>query len=450
VNIGPPHEREHQSHIKMGTYEIINASDMPLGAKLLGIKEVFKLKVGSDGKPISYKARTTIQGCGQRPFAEYRDTTAHVVKYRSLRVLCAMVAAEDLEFKQFDVETAFLHGDLKEELYARPPPDTPDIKPGQVLKLLKTIYGLKQASHAWGVKLNAAIKRLGYSQLASDECIWVKRSKTGKLMIIATYVDDVPRAYSKADEAEMERDMAQLRAQFTIKDMGDVEYIVGWRITRDRSKRTLTIDQSGYITGLLEQYNMEQCKPDLTPGTMRELLYAEDGSLLDTARKTEYASLIGALQYPANSCRPDIQQAVNALGALNGKPKPVHFAAGMRILRYLAGTKNNGITYTGAKGAMIIDASCDSDWASDPQDRKSITGYVVKLAGAAVSWCSRKQPTVSQRTQEAEYIAAAETAKELVWLRLLLFELGFMQEGATLLKMDNTAAIASANGTGSV
>ena len=449
-------ELEHQAHIKLGTYVLVNADEVPKGAKVLGMKEVFKLKVDGDAKPCKYKSRFTVQGCGQRPGVDFQETSASVLKLRSLRVLCALVAQQDLEFKQLDVETAFLHGDLKEKLYARPPPDLTGVAPGQVFLLKKTIYGLKQASHEWQLKLNGAITALGYAQCVnSDECLFVKRSRTGRTMIIATYVDDIPRAYAAQDEAEMNEDMTKLKAQFAIKELGDAEYILGWRIRRNRTRRSLHLDQEGYVTQLLEHYGMDQCRAADTPGTPLEQLRDEaersDSDSTNAAHRhpqvqvADYASVVGALQYAACSTRPDIAHAVNTLGAFLQQPKLRHVEATKKVLRYLNGTRKLGLTYSPDSHGGLT-AFTDADWASDPSDRRSITGYVAKLGGAAISWCSRKQQTVSLSSMESEYIASAETAKEIAWLRRLTQDLNIGPKGAVPVYMDSQSALAVAMG----
>jgi hypothetical protein len=255
----------------------------------------------------------------------------------------------------------------------------------------------------------------------------------------------------------MTQDIKKLGVQFAIKELGDAEYILGWRVRRDRERRTLTLDQEGYITQLLEQYGMDQCGVRDTPGTPPAKLYgteSEDGTPERKEHRhpqvqlADYASVVGALQYAASSTRPDIAHAVSTLGTFLQKPQECHVEAAKTVLRYLNGTRALGLTFSGEEGIELeqLRAFTDADWASDPSTRRSITGYVVKLGGAAVSWASRKQPTVATSSMESEYVAGAETAKEVVWLRRLAEDLGIKQDSAVPLYMDNQSALAVASG----
>lgn len=356
---------------------------------------------------------------------------------------------------------AFLHGDLQPQfkLYARPMPNTPGVLHGQLLKLHKTVYGLKQASFEWARKLNGTLRECGYTQgVAADDCLWWKVSKSGRLMMQATYVDDILRAYAREDEAEMEADMKQMGKAFTLKDLGDAELLLGWRIRR--GDNWLSVDQEGYVRQVLEQYGMDQCRPVDTPGTKLELLQegseeerADAKGAVEHSHMTlaNYSSVVGALQYLASSTRPDIATAVNTLGSFNADPRPCHLRALKRIMRYLAGTAALGITYTRTEdGVFRLCVYSDSDWAGDPSDRRSITGYVMQLCGGAISWYSKKQSTVSLSSTEAEYNAGAETAREVTWLRALLTDMGEEQKHPTIVQIDNQGAIAMGNGSGSV
>jgi hypothetical protein len=429
---------------------------------------VYKLKRGSNGKPVKYKARFTIRGCAQRP-DEYGEISADVFSHRTLRVVCALVAYFDLEFRQADAVAAFLQGDLKEDLYAVAPKGL-GIDQSSVIKLQKTIYGLKQASHEWQVKLFAEVKKLGYIQCVYiDNCLWIKVLPDGGILIILVYVDDIPYAFTSKHRDQMMSDMNKLMSVLDIDDIGEAEYILGWRIIRDRVNRKLTLDQEGYTTQLLEDYGMNDCKPQKTPGTAASILFGDEeldldneGDKLAMEQKhkheqlelKDYRKVVGSLQYLANCTRPDIANAVNQAAKFCSAPTLVHLHAVKKILRYLSGTKQRGITYCGRAGAqlpsteVIIEAYSDADWAGDLTDRKSTTGWLMKLAGGAVSWCSRRQDTVAKSTMEAEYIAASSAVDEIIWLRRFLSSVQCEQSTPTILYVDNKSAIQAAHGKG--
>ncbi|MEQ1735077.1 MAG: reverse transcriptase domain-containing protein [Rhodoglobus sp.] len=455
--------KEHRSHLKKKTYSIVNRSEMPPGSIVLGTKAVYALKLHSDGTPKMYKARFTIRGDEQRPGIDYKDTRAGVLKLGSLRTLCALAAKHDLEFEASDVETAFLHGELSEPLYCAPMPGMPGVGPGQVLKLHKTVYGLCQASHEWMKKLNATLKGAGYRQTGADECLWTKTSRTGRLMIIGTYVDDLPRVFHAVDRQEMQGDMRKLGEEYTLKDLGEVDQILGWRVTRDRKAGTMKIDQEGYITNLLEQYGMDECGPIDSPGTPVEDLLGTEGEPeqrpengksareeMGKLTKENFRRLIGALLYAACSTRPDIAYMISLLSSFVADPQDRHLRALKKVLRYLNGTRAHGIEYHRGKdleeGRLTL--FVDSDHAGDKRDRRSITGFIAKFAGAPVTWAAKKQKSVANSSTEAEYLAMGEAARETVWLRTLLADLGETQLGATTVRADNRSAIHITQGEG--
>jgi len=273
------------------------------------------------------------------------------------------------------------------------------------------------------------------------------------------YVDDIPYAYDKKDIQVMASDIKQLSSAFPIKDLGDAEYILGWRITRDRKNKKLTLDQEGHIQHLLEEYGMDDCVSSDTPSTDINVLHgvskstesmkeknplAEEERFHPQVQVKNYRSVIGSLQYLTCCTLPVIADAVNKLAQFSNDPQPQHVRALRKVLRYLSGHRADRLTYTGGNpnsGVPTITAYSDADFAEDPTTRKSTTGWVVMMCGAAVSWRSKRQSTVARSTMEAEYVAASALVDELISLGRLLSELGCTQTGPTILHIDNTATI---------
>jgi hypothetical protein len=459
------HELEHSAHIKNGTYRIVSKSDIPVGIRLLTWKDIYKLKFGSNALPLKYKARFTIRGCAQSP-DQYGDVSAAVFTHRSLRVVCALVAHYDWEFKQLDAISAYLQGNLKEQLYAVAPKGL-GIPSDKAVQLLKPIYGLRQAGHEWQEKLFAELRKLNYEQLRwVDKCIFIRRlPKPGdRCLVILVYVDDIPYAFDRRDTVEMTHDINALMKAFELTDLGDAEFIVGWRITRDRSRRTLSLDQQASIQQLLEEYGMDHCNSASTPGTSPDILFGKVKSSSSTAKHSapvllndsqlehpqlqlkDFRSVIGALQYLTCCTLPVINDAVNKLAQFSNDPQPYHLQALKRILRYLSGHRSDKLTYTGSRqlGVPIAIAYADADYAEDYNTRKSTTGDLIMLCNAAVMWCSKKQKTVARSTMEAEYVAAAAMVNEIICVRRLLASLGSEQIDPTVLHLDNQSTIAIA------
>lgn len=222
-------------------------------------------------------------------------------------------------------------------------------------------------------------------------------------------------------------------------DLGPVKRFLGLRITRDRSTRTLDIDQEEYIQSVLERFQMADCKPSRTPLPAGAVLVKTDQPASDSFRQ-RYQSLIGSLLYAMLGTRPDIAFAVTRLSKYNANPSEAHMNYAKYVLRYLQGTKAYRLRYKGASNDGLISYS-DSDWAEDRDDRHSTSGFVFLMAGGAVSWASRRQPTISLSSTEAEYKAASDTCRQLAWLRTFGNELGDDVTDPTPLCLDNQGSI---------
>ena len=228
-----------------------------------------------------------------------------------------------------------------------------------------------------------------------------------------------------------------------MKDLGDCEWILGMRVIRDRTNRKLYLDQEQYLNKILKQFHMENCNPSTTP---EELLKLNKTQQHETQIDSKlYQSIVGGLMYASISTRPDISHAVNMISRYLGNPGEKHLSAAKRILRYIKGTTNIGLTFTASESTdqISITAYADADWAGDIDERKSTTGYVIMIGDCPVSWVSKKQSTISLSSAEAEYMAISSTTQEIKWIRQLLNELHICyQQEPTILNIDNQAAIA--------
>ena len=227
-------------------------------------------------------------------------------------------------------------------------------------------------------------------------------------------------------------------------DLGEVNHILGLRVLC--SEGQISIDQSYYIENILRKFGMDKCNPVSTPmETNCKLLPVQENE--NTVNIEEYRSAVGALNYIAMVTRPDIATAVAKVARFVQKPGNSHWTAVKRIMRYLRGTTDFGLVYKKdiTDNDPILEVYVDTDFAGDPVDRKSTSGFVVKLNGTAVSWKSGKQDALSYSTLDAEYIAAGLVTKEVIWLRRLLKKLGLNQSEPTIIKIDNDRAKDLAN-----
>ena len=237
-------------------------TELPVGKKALHNKWVYKIKNEHDGSK-RYKARLVVKGFQQKEGIDYTEIFSPVVKMSTIRLVLGMVAAENLHLEQLDVKTAFLHGDLEEDLYMIQPEGF--IVQGQeslVCKLRKSLYGLKQAPRQWYKKFDSFMHRIGFKRCEADHCCYVK-SFDNSYIILLLYVDDMLIAGSSIEKINNLK--KQLSKQFTMKDLGAVKQIVGMRIIRDKANGTLKLSQSEYVKKVLSRFNMNEAKPVSTP-----------------------------------------------------------------------------------------------------------------------------------------------------------------------------------------
>ena len=418
---------EMASLLANNTWEL---DSVPPGVKPIPTKWVFKIKRDSAGNVERYKARLVAKGFRQREGIDYEEVFAPVSKYTTVRTLLALAAAQDMEIHQLDIKTAFLYGELEEDVWVEQPPGYENGNGSLACHLHKSLYGLKQAPRAWHSKLSQELAALGFEPSTADPALFIKPGASP--IYLLTYVDDI--LVITLDTAGLADTKVQILAAFEARDMGPASFFLGMSIHRDRHARSITLGQSRLTGDLLEKYGMTECKPLSTPLSPAAKL-TKEGESLDTA-SFPYSQLIGSLMYLSVCTRPDISQAVGALARYMAYPTTTHWQAAKGVLRYIAGTADFGITYAG----LDLEGYCDADYAGDLDSRRSTTGYVFTLGGGAISWSSRLQPTVAASTTEAEYMAAAYAIKEGLWLRTLLTELGL--EASTIpIQADNQSAI---------
>lgn len=439
-------KNEYDGCIAERTWILVRRSDLPAGTNVIPVKWVYKIKTDENGEITKYKARITPKGFRQRHGVDYFEVFAHTGKYKSLRVVMSLAAKLDMELRQLDVPQAFTKAELEEEVHMEMPPGFE--VPGMVCKLQRSLYGLKQSPRNWYLLVSEFIfKELGFQACISDPCLFWKRSKLGKLLLLFLFVDDMQAAFDKEDEAEWAESHAKLKQRFNITDLGESKMMLGMRITRDRAARTMKLDQELYITKALERFGLHQCKSARTPAAQNNGAQEDDrdggGKPADVKL---YQEKVGTLLYAAISTRPDIAYAVHALTRHMQSPLGRHMTACDRVFRYLAGTKGFGLLFgrgdaSGSEAHPAVSAYADADWGSDKADRKSVTGWITMLNGDPVSWASKKQKAVALSTCEAELYAGASAVQEMLWLRSLLTEIGLQPAMESTLYGDNQSTV---------
>ncbi|MCH84640.1 retrovirus-related Pol polyprotein from transposon TNT 1-94, partial [Trifolium medium] len=414
---------------KTGTWKIV---DLPPLTKPIGSKWVYKIKYKADGTIERYKARLVAKGYNQVEGLDFFDTFSPVAKLTTVRLLLAIAAIKNWNLHQLDVNNAFLHGDLQEDVYMTIPEGVTSPKPNQVCKLLKSLYGLKQASRKWYEKLTSLLIQEGYKQSTADYSLFTLHSDTNFTALLV-YVDDIILAGTSL--LEFERIKGILDAHFKIKDLGVLKYFLGLEVAQ--SREGITVSQRKYCLDLLKDSGLLASKPATTPLDPAVKLHNDDGKLYEDI--SAYRRLIGRLLYLTNT-RPDISFAIQQLSQFLHKPTMVHYNAACRVVRYLKHNPGRGLLFSRHSDLQLLGFS-DADWAGCIDTRRSTTGYCFFLGSSLVSWKAKKQLTVSRSSSEAEYRALSTATCELIWLLFLMKDLNMHCSKPPVIYCDSQSAM---------
>jgi hypothetical protein len=418
-------------------------SDIPKG-KIVPSQLVFDIRKEPNGTIKKFKCRLVARG-DQQGFDTYNNTFADTVSSKSVNMLFSLACKEDMEMESIDIKTAFLYSKINEDIYLKRPAGLTDAHMPAYVKLNKCIYGLKQAAHEWRETLHKELIKLGFHMLPSDNCVYKRDTSQGKI-ILAIHVDDVLVA---ATTKSMIDDFNQeISKTFEISTNNPLTSYLGMSIDRNRESKTIKLSQPGYISEMLAKYLPSNSTNTITPSTpMSASPYAKlkhtDTTLLKPPKVHEYMSKVGSLMYLAIHTRPDIAYAIGCCARKMQNPCVYDMTAVDRILRYIEGTKDLGLTFHGLDGSIKLSATVDASFASDEVDRKSHYGITLHLnpRDAAFHSQSKKAPCVALSSTEAEYLALCEAAKLIAWGRQFLSELGYVQTSPTDIQEDNKSTI---------
>jgi hypothetical protein len=388
---------------------------LPIGKKTIGCRWVFKVKTKSDGSLERYKARLVAKGYGQEYGIDYEETFAPVARMVTVRCLI----------------TAFLNGDLNEEVYMDAPPGM-IIPKNKVLRLRKALYGLKQAPKAWYDRFTSVMLENGFSSCYTDTALFTRKSNAG-IVILLLYVDDM--LITGDDVQGVKGIKSVLTSKFEMSDLGFLTYFLGIEVAY--SQRGYFLSQSKLACEIIDRSGISDDKVCETPEVVGAKMKIDDGVPLTDP--TPYRQLVGSLMY-LSITRPDLSHALHIASQFQHAPTTVHMSAVLRIIRYLKGTVNKGVFLSSSSELKLL-AYTDSDWGGDPSNRHSTTGFCIFLGESLISWRCKKQQKVSLSSTEAEYRAMASTTMEIVWIRRLLEDMGVVIKEPTKLCCDNKSAI---------
>ncbi|GJU64837.1 retrovirus-related pol polyprotein from transposon TNT 1-94 [Tanacetum coccineum] len=432
--------------------DVWELAELPNGVKPVGCKWVYKTKLDQKGNIERFKAHLVAKGYTQKEGIDYNETFSPVSRKDSLRIVMALVAHYDLELHQMDVKTAFLNGDLHEDVYMTQPEGfIVEGKEHTVCKLKRSIYGLKQASRQWYMKFHEVMSKVQFKKNAVDQCIYLKLSGS-KFVILVLYVNDIILASNDLNMLyETKRFLSE---NFEMKDLGEASYVIGIEIYRDRSRGILGLSQRAYIDKILKKYSMQNCSPTVAPVVKGDKFGAyqcpKNKLEQEEMRLKPYASVVGSLTYAQVCTRPDIAYITGMLGRYQSNPGKEHWKAAKKVLRYLQGTKNSMLTYRKTDNLEVVGYS-DSDFAKCKDSSRSTSGYIFMLSGGPISWRSHKQELTTTSTMMAEYVACYHATSHAILLRNLISGLKVVDSISRPIRLycNNSSSVRFSNSTSS-
>ena len=377
---------------------------------------LYKHKYDAEGNFKGHKSSLVVNGRSQEQGVDFDETFSSVVKPVTIRTVLHLSLTNNWQVNQLDVQNAFLHGTLDEDVYMFQPPGFIDSsKPNHVCKLNCSIYGLKQAPRAWNARFVNFITANGFIQCKSDTSVFIYK-KNGLMAYLILYVDDI--IVTASNTTLRDTIIQVLKFEFPMTDLGRISSFLG--VSVKLNDKGIFLNQSQYADDIIKRAGMADCKPYTTPVDLKSKLGDDDGK--PVANAMDYRSLAGALQY-LTFTRPDITYAVQQLCLFMHDPREPHLVALHRVIRYLQGTKHMGLQLL-KQQSMKLTAYTDADWAGCPSTRKSTSGFCLYLGDNLISWSAKRQPTVSRSSAEAEYKGVANVVAESCWLCNLLLEMG--------------------------
>ncbi|KAL4089167.1 hypothetical protein QTP88_024231 [Uroleucon formosanum] len=383
--------------------------DLPQDKVALRNAWVFKTKYKTDGSLDKFKARLVIKGCSQKYGIDYHETFSPVVRYESIRAILAVAAVE----KFYDNSTAFLYGDLQEEMYMVKPTGFEDAS-NKVCKLQRSLYGLKQAPRCWNLRFKNFLNTFGLQCTEADVCVF---KADNSQIILAIFVDDGLIAADNEDV--IEELLTNLEKEFEVKK-GNLEYFLGMQVDIVKNG-SLFVHQTNYACSIINKFNMLEAKELSIPIDKSHTVEQKDDSEI-LSEEISYRETVGSLLFLSQVTRPDIAYAVNFTSRFLAKPTKAHWNLIKRIIRYVKRTFIYGL-YFNNNTQLSLKIFSDADYAGDIQTRRSTPGYLFRYGSSIISWTSQRQHCVSLSSTGVEYISASEAVKGIMCITRLIIRL---------------------------
>jgi hypothetical protein len=420
-------QQEIDAHTKGGHWKIMNRIDIPIDATVLPAVWSMKRKRRIASREIyKWKARLNIDGSRQIQGVHYQDTYSPVVSWPTTRFFLIHALLKGWCTKQIDYVMAFPQAPVERDLYMEIPKGVKlkhvENTRDYVLRIVKNLYGQKQAGRVWYQYLTKGLKEMGFIKSKVDECVFYYKSCS-----ILIYVDD--SIIMGPIKSQVQEVIQRISGKFKIQEEGDMCEFLGIEMQKN-DDGSLSLRQPQLIDSILKDLNMEsENVAKRTTPSLKTWVLHKDAQGDPFNESFHYRSIIGKLNYLEKSTRPDLSFAVHQCARFSSEPKKSHATAVKYIGRYLASTRDKGISLKpNSKGfECYVDASHAGDWkqsaaADDPSTARSRTGYVIQFAGYPVVWASKIQTEIALSVTEAEYIALSMAAREILPLLSLAKE----------------------------
>jgi hypothetical protein len=316
------------------------------------------------------------------------------------------------------------------------------------VQLLQSIYGLVQAARQWWKRFVKSCKKLGFQQSLSDPCLLYRSDVHGEVILIM-YVDDV---LTVGDETAIRNTVSELEKEYKLKIMDeDLTDYLGCKIEVDKDNKMLKLTQPDLIKRMNKKYgeevkNLQNYRTPAAPGEIM-MRPQNPNEFIGEEQQTEYRSGVGMLLYLVKHSRPELSNCVRELAKVMDGATQAHVKSLMRAIKFVLDTKEKGLVMEPdfKNFKWVIESYCDSDYSGDRETRKSVTGYIIYLIGAAIAWKSRGQKSVSLSSTEAEYISISEVCTDIMFIKGILEFLGIKVELPIIVHVDNIGAIYMSN-----
>ncbi|GJV50374.1 putative ribonuclease H-like domain-containing protein [Tanacetum coccineum] len=407
-------QEEMQQFVNQDVWKLV---PLPEGKTAIGTKWILKNKRDARGIVVRNKARLVAQGHRQEEGIDYDEVFAPVARIEAIRLFLAFASYMGFMVYQMDVKSAFLYGEIDEEVYVTQPKGFEDpFYPKHVYRVVKALYGLHQAPRAWYARLSTFLLKHNYRRGTIDKTLFIKKNSRD-IILVQVYVDDI--IFGSTNQTWCDEFEVLMKGEFEMSAMGELTFFLGLQVKQQPDG--IFISQDKYVQDMLRRFDMESVRPATTPYEAAKPKSKDEPD--DAVNVHLYRSMIGSLMYLTAS-RPDIMFAVSACSRHQVTPLTSNLNAVKKIFKYLKGQPKLGLWYP-RDSPFVLEAYSDSDYAGSNGDRKSTTGGCQFLGRRLISWQCKKQTVVATSSTEAEYVAAAHCCGQVLWIENQLLDYGF-------------------------